>query len=443
MRKNILSYVLSMALLLALFTGMAFPVSAAASATLSVADVSARPGDTVVVDVSLNGVTAGIEIRLQYDPAVLTPEKVEKGPACNGWTEESSDDPTIGKFVAIPSSLVNETVNGVIARYTYKVNPGAAIGKSSLNVVMAIMIDDEISYNATVSNHGSVTVSETPVQSVTSVSVVPNKAEVKMGSTYQFGATVTALNGAPDTVNWTVNSSVSTINSAGLLTVAAGETLKTLTVTATSTFDSTKFGTATVTVTDGGVTPPPPPTFPFKDVIESNWFYEDVYYMWENELMNGTSDTEFSPNVVLSRAMVITVIYRAEGNPSVAGLKSSFSDVEDGKWYTDAIKWAADKDIVLGYGDDKFGPNDYVTREQLATMIYRYQQYTGKTPPDIIKDRTFNDVNKISDYAKTAVSALAAQDIIRGRTDGSFDPSGNTLRSEFSAMMHRYLAAVE
>lgn len=185
------------------------------------------------------------------------------------------------------------------------------------------------------------------------------------------------------------------------------------------------------------------PLFPFTDVQEGDWFYSDVRYMWDNFLMNGTSATLFSPNLALTRAMVVTVLYRQAGLPAVTDLSVTFPDVAAGQWYTDAVKWAADKKIVLGYPDGRFAPQDNITREQLAAILRRYQTFTGKTPPDTVAGRVFTDSNSISGFAKDAVAALVKQDIIRGKPDGTFDPRGSATRAEFAAMLHRYLEAIK
>ncbi|MDR1158289.1 MAG: S-layer homology domain-containing protein [Oscillospiraceae bacterium] len=373
MKKKSLSYVLSVVLLLTLFTGMATSASAAVSATLSVANVQAYPESTIAVDVSLNGATSGLQITLEYDPAVLTPEKIEAGPQCpSGWMVEPSDDLTMGRLVAVSGSFTNETIDGVVARYTYKVNPGAALGSSSLNVVTAILSDDGTDFNATVSSHGSVTV----------VSSNPDNSSNP---------------GNPS------NSGRETVDDPTL---------------------------------------PLASLFPFTDVTESDWFYDDVYYMWENDLMNGTSDTLFSPGRTLTRGMVVTVLYRMESEPGTDGLDMPFPDVAEGIWYTDAVKWAADKKIVLGYSDGTFGPDDDITREQMAAILYRYQAFTEEAPPDTAEEIAFADAGDVSDYAKEPVKALVMQGIINGKPNNRFDPKGNATRAEFAAMLHRYAAAL-
>jgi len=182
--------------------------------------------------------------------------------------------------------------------------------------------------------------------------------------------------------------------------------------------------------------------FPFTDVKVGDWFYGDVYYMWENSLMNGTSDTLFSPGGLVTRGMVVTVLYRMEGRPDVSELANPFGDVAEGLYYTDAVKWAADNKIILGYGDGKFGPSDNVTREQLAAILYRYQQYAENIAPETATAQEFADAGSISGYAKEFVDKLVMQGIINGRPNNLFDPQGNATRAEYAAILHRYLVAV-
>ncbi len=153
---------------------------------------------------------------------------------------------------------------------------------------------------------------------------------------------------------------------------------------------------------------------PFADVSEKNWFYGDVMFVCENGLMLGTSKVMFSPHGTATRGMMATILWRMEGSPVPKG-KNSFTDVEAGKWYADAITWAAENGIFAGYSKDKFGPDDPITREQLAAIFYRYADYKGydlavKGNPD-----TFKDADKITDYAKTAMQWTVGSGLDEGK----------------------------
>jgi len=203
-------------------------------------------------------------------------------------------------------------------------------------------------------------------------------------------------------------------------------------------------GTGTDTgsdIPDGWV--PLVPGFPFTDVKAGAWYDSDVLYMWQHGLMNGTSATQFSPNSRVKRGMIVTVLYRMEGEPDVSELDNPFTDVADGMYYTNAVIWAAANEIVRGYGNNRFGPNDDVTREQLATMLYRYQEYKGEMAPDVNEARVFADAGKISGFAAEPVATLVKQGIINGKNNNMFDPKGNATRAEYAAMLHRYLLTLE
>ena len=181
---------------------------------------------------------------------------------------------------------------------------------------------------------------------------------------------------------------------------------------------------------------------PFRDVQSTDWFYGDVQYVFSNNLFKGVSDTAFAPNGPITRAMFVTVLWRAAGSPTAGG-SSPFKDVAAGAYYTEAVNWAAQHNIVLGISSTLFAPNRQVTREQMAAILYRYEQFSGSTPPNTVTDKQFADANKISDYAKNPVKALVAQGIIGGKPGNLFDPQGTTTRAEVAALLHRFMAAVQ
>ena len=181
---------------------------------------------------------------------------------------------------------------------------------------------------------------------------------------------------------------------------------------------------------------------PFTDVSEKDWFYGDVMFVYENGLMLGTSKTLFSPHGTATRGMMATILWRMEGSPAPKG-KNSFTDVEAGKWYADAITWTAENGIFAGYGKDKFGPDDPITREQLAAIFYRYADYKGydltvKGNPD-----TFKDADKITDYAKTAMGWAVGSGLVKGKSGNLLDPQGTATRAEIAAMLHRFIEKYE
>ena len=176
---------------------------------------------------------------------------------------------------------------------------------------------------------------------------------------------------------------------------------------------------------------------PFVDVKNADWLYGDVAFVVDNGLFNGTSATTFKPNNTMTRAMLVTVLWRLEGSPSASGMP--FSDVLGGQWYSDAVSWAAQNNLVNGIGDSLFAPNANITREQLATILYRYEQFSSKIPPGVAEDRSFADKNDISEMATTAVSMLVTQGIIDGKPGNLFEPKGTATRAEVAVMLHRFV----
>ena len=181
---------------------------------------------------------------------------------------------------------------------------------------------------------------------------------------------------------------------------------------------------------------------PFTDISEKDWFYGDVMFVYENGLMLGTSKTLFSPHGTAMRGMMATILWRMEGSPVPKG-KNSFTDVEAGKWYADAITWTAENGIFAGYGKDKFGPGDPITREQLAAIFYRYADYKGydlTVKGDLDK---FKDADKITDYAKTAMQWAVGSGLVNGKSGNLLDPQGTATRAEIAAMLHRFIEKYE
>lgn len=179
---------------------------------------------------------------------------------------------------------------------------------------------------------------------------------------------------------------------------------------------------------------------PFTDVREADWFYDDVVYAYENGLFSGTSDTTFSPNASMTRAMLVTVLYRLEGQPTVSG-RSGFSDVKLNSYYEDAVTWAADNGIVNGTGATTFSPNANVTREQMAAILYRYAQYKQYGTTASAGLNGFSDAAKVSAYAKAPLSWAVAEKLVNG-SEGRLLPTGNATRAQVAAILHRFVENV-
>ncbi len=194
------------------------------------------------------------------------------------------------------------------------------------------------------------------------------------------------------------------------------------------------------------VTPvdPTPIVNPFNDVAVLDWFYDDVMYVYENGLMNGTEDDMFSPELSTTRGMIVTILWRLEGRP-VAEYDGVLLDVPTTMYYAPAIDWAAANGILEGYGDGKFGPEDAITREQMATILWRYAKYkdvdvSSGSNTDITE---YADDEKISDYAIPAMKWAIAEGIIGGKDGKRLDPAGEAARCEVAAILHRYCLLIE
>ena len=181
---------------------------------------------------------------------------------------------------------------------------------------------------------------------------------------------------------------------------------------------------------------------PFTDVSEKDWFFDDVLFVYDYGLMVGTGKTLFSPHETVTRGMMATILWRMEGSPIPKG-KNSFTDVEAGKWYADAITWTAENGIFAGYGKDKFGPDDPITREQLAAIFYRYADYKGYDLTVKGNLDKFKDADKITDYAKTAMQWAVGSGLVKGKSGNLLDPQGTATRAEIAAMLHRFIEKYE
>ena len=175
---------------------------------------------------------------------------------------------------------------------------------------------------------------------------------------------------------------------------------------------------------------------PFNDVKPGDWFYEYVAYVYNNGIMDGVDSGVFSPNTATTRGMVVTVLYRLYGEPAVRG-GSGFTDVAPGAYYADAVAWASNAGIVNGTSATTFSPNDLVTREQFAAMLYRYMQYTGADTSARASLSGFADAGKVSTYAADALAWAVAEGVLNGRSATEIAPQGNCTRAEVAAMITR------
>lgn len=178
----------------------------------------------------------------------------------------------------------------------------------------------------------------------------------------------------------------------------------------------------------------------FSDVSTKDWFSEAVGYVSENGIMNGIGNGSFRPQATTTRGMIVTMLYRLEGEPKAG--QNAFRDVASDTWYSNAIAWASENDIAAGYGDGNFGPNDTITREQIATILYRYASFKGYDMTPSADLSRYADTSQISGYALSAMQWANTAGLINGTTDTTLNPKGNATRAEVAMLMMRFCETV-
>ena len=180
---------------------------------------------------------------------------------------------------------------------------------------------------------------------------------------------------------------------------------------------------------------------PFTDVKEGDWFHDAVRYVYDNGLMDGVGDGQFAPNATTTRAQLVTILYRLAGEPAVSG-DVGFADVAPGLWYSNAVAWAAQKGIVNGISETEFAPSGDLTREQLATILYRYAQAKGYDVSARADLSGFPDAGDIQDYATQALSWAVAEGLLQGFEDESLQPGGTATRAQIATILMRFCEGV-
>lgn len=183
--------------------------------------------------------------------------------------------------------------------------------------------------------------------------------------------------------------------------------------------------------------PPVEAALPFTDVADGDWFYDAVAYVYDQGIMTGTSDTEFSPNLTTTRGMIVSILNRLEGGPTAEA--AGFTDVADGDWYADAVNWAASEGIVAGYEDQTFRPNDPITREQLAAMLMNYAAWKGEDVSARADLSSYNDAASVSSWAAETVQRAVAEGLISGMPGNLLEPQGSATRAQVAAILERFL----
>ncbi len=180
---------------------------------------------------------------------------------------------------------------------------------------------------------------------------------------------------------------------------------------------------------------------PFGDVQSTDWYYDEVQYVYENGLMSGTSATTFSPDTTTTRGMIVTILHRLEGTPAVS-TSGTFADVTAGRYYTDAVEWASANGIVGGYGNGRFGPNDPITREQMAAILYRYAAYKEYDVSGAADLSGYSDASSISSYARVAMQWANHSGLVNGTSDTTLSPQGSATRAQAAVILYRFCEEV-
>ena len=184
------------------------------------------------------------------------------------------------------------------------------------------------------------------------------------------------------------------------------------------------------------------PMAAFSDLVYTAWYHDGVHYALENGLMVGMGDTMFGPDSKVTRAQLVTILWRMEGSPVVNYLMT-FEDVPQDAWYAEAVRWATAEKIVNGYSSFEYGSNDEITREQMATMLYRYMQYKGydiSTKADI---NSYTDFDNISEYAVEAIQYAVGSGLIKGKSANTLNPKDTATRAEIATLMQRFCEGIE
>lgn len=352
---------------------------------------------------AVDSVKSGKTIKLEQNVAVNTKATVAKTIKFTVDTNEK----TFAKENIVAGANTTVKVTGDASPYTYeftytKPSSGGSSGGSS---------SGKTTYKVTTSavNNGGVNASPSSAEKGASITITlsPDKG-------YKLDK-LTVTDGSGKTVS----------------TVKKSDTVYTFTMPASA----VKVGVSYVKATET------PSKTKFNDVSANDWFASAVDYVTGKGMMNGTADNTFSPKANTTRGMVVTVLYRLENQPSTSA--ASFTDVASGAYYANAVAWANANGIVSGYGSGKFGPNDKVTREQLAAILYRYAQYKKYDVSGANSLDGYTDVQSVSSYAVPALQWANAAGVVTGKSGSKLDPKGNATRAEVAAMLMRFCENVK
>ncbi|MDR2156356.1 MAG: S-layer homology domain-containing protein [Clostridiales Family XIII bacterium] len=374
---------------------------------IAVGTVAANPGETVDVSVSFshNPGIAAFSLKLNYDPAALTPISVAQGTALRigSITSNLQGESDLSKTGFVSAVWVNPsdfTGDGTVYTVKFRIHESAS---GDIPVTLSYDIGGIVNQNyedveAEIEN-GSISINPASGTHVpappdnTAPPADPNRQDTSFGGASGLaGDAAAGTQGEPSAV--VPPQDAANPNAAG--------------------WDN-----------------------PFRDVSDSDWFYDSVKYVCENKWMNGMSEDAFAPQTPVSRAMFATILHRLAKAPA-AGASNPFPDVAAGQWYTDAVIWANENGIVLGYGD-RFGVNDSITREQIAAILYRYASSKGAGGMDLTAELArYSDFDSISDWAVDAMNWAVAKRIVAGRSATELIPGGLASRAEVAEILRRF-----
>jgi len=178
---------------------------------------------------------------------------------------------------------------------------------------------------------------------------------------------------------------------------------------------------------------------PFDDVAANAWYRGSVQFVYDMGIMSGTADDTFSPNMTTTRGMIVTILHRISGEPEAKQTSDAFTDVTENAYYAKAVAWASESGIVNGYGNGKFGPNDPITREQMASILCRYTDYCRFDTSNTAELSQFADCESISGYAKKNMAWAVAEGLISGMGNDTLAPRGLATRAQVATIIARYL----
>ncbi len=411
--------------------------------TLELGTVTASITDTEVkVPITLkeNAGFGTLDISINWDPEVFELKEIE----LESWIPDNGSKPvsqsySTGKYkMSLGDALSSKdfTETGLLGNIVFSIVDGAGAGQYPITVTRSEAYDAQLREVAVHTKNSTITIGE-PISYTVSLDTAITNGTVSVDKTSAAKGTVITVSAVPD---------------AGY--EADGVTVTDRTGKSVSVNDNGN-GTYSFVMPDSAVTvnvsfkksgggDEPAHDCPSKDFIDFDpnaWYHESVDYAVANGLMKGTSPITFEPGTTTTRAMIVTILWRLEGEPTVNAV-NPFDDVVNGAWYTDAIVWAAANGIVEGYGEGKFGPNGEITREQLATMLYRYAKYKGYDVSAAANLNGYTDAGSISSWALAAIKWANAEGLVNGRTATTIVPQGKANRAETAAIFMRFIKNV-